>query len=377
MIFRMQKTGKILAAVMLVLASSSVSATITVLEKNTFTDPWLSPLSLGVSGSVRPEFIWHKGDDNHNGHDGGTRFRFSADYLLRPGTSIIGFYSLGVDTAHALGLKHHYDHENNWDRERKLFGGIKDDRYGTLTFGHQNSIYYDTVGGKSDVWDNDGNAGASGAGVGGDYDGGNRPRNSLKYTNTFDNLTIYAEYLLPQDELVLDNSQYYRRKRGGGVGFDYRLAKDLTMSASWNQTNATVRGAGGIQRGYRQQFSGAAMTWTPGNWYLVSTATMYRHYVPATTRQSTDHYFARRGYGLEAFAGYTFPINKPYLQSIQPYFAVDTLRLQGSENYHANHRYLGVYAQLAYGFSFYLEHTFTSTTANDPDQTWLTLYYDF
>ncbi|MFK8258534.1 porin [Erwinia sp. AnSW2-5] len=373
----MQKTGKALAVVMLVVVSSSASATITVLEKNTLTDPWLAPLSLGVSGSVRPEFIWHRGEDNHAGHDGGTRFRFSADYLLRPGTSIIGFYSLGVDTAHALGLKHHYDHDRSWDRQRKLFGGIKDDRYGTLTFGHQYSVYYDTIGGKSDVWGNDGNASANWIGVGGDYDGGERPRNSLKYKNTFGDLTLYASYLLPQDELVLDNSQYYRRKRGGGIGFDYRLAKDLTMSASWNQTNATVRGAGATQRHYRQAFSGAAMTWTPGNWYLVSTATMYRHYVPAVPPQSTDDYFARHGYGLEAFAGYTFPINKPYLHSVQPYFAVDTLRLQGNEHYHANHSYLGIYTQLAYGFSVYLEQTFTATTANDPNVTSLSIYYDF
>lgn len=374
MIVRMKKTGKAVVVVILILVSSSARATITVLKKNTFTDPWLSPLSLGVSGSIRPEFIWSKGEDNHNGHDGGTRFRFSADYLLRPGTSIIGFYSLGVDTAHALGLKHHYDHDGHWDRQRKLFGGIKDDRYGTLTFGQQYSIYYDTVGGKSDVWDNDGHASASGIGVNGD---GDRPRNSLKYTNTFGNLTLYADYLLPQHERVLDNSQYYQRKHGGGMGFDYQLEKDLSLSASWNQIAATVRGAGDTQRRYRQQFTGAAMTWQPGNWYLVSTATLYRHYVPATTRQSADHYFARRGYGLEAFAGYTFPINKPFLQSVQPYFAVDTLRLQGNEHYHANHRYLGVDAQLAYGFSVYLEHAFTSTSANDPDQTWLTFYYDF
>lgn len=377
MIFRMQKTGKALAIVMLVLASSSASATITVLKKNTFTDPWLSPLSLGISGSIRPEFIWHKGEDNHGGHDGGTRFRFSVDYLLRPGTSVIGFYSLGVDTAHVLGLKHHYDHDNNWGIQRKLFGGIKDDRYGTLTFGHQYSVYYDTIGIKSDVWDNDGHASANWIGVDGDYDGGERPRNSLKYTNIFGDLTLYVDYLLPQDELVLGDSQYYRRKRGGGIGVDYQMAKDLTMSASWNQTNATVRGSGRKQRGYRQQFSGAAMTWQPGNWYLVETATLYRHYVPATIRQSTDNYFARRGYGLEAFAGYTFPIDKRYLHSVQPYFAVDTLRLQGNENYHANHGYLGVYTQLAYGFSIYLEHTFTAASDNDPDQTWLSVYYDF
>lgn len=45
------------------------------------------------------------------------------------------------------------------DRQRKLWAGIKDARYGTLTYGHQYGVYYSVVGIKSDVWDNDGHAG--------------------------------------------------------------------------------------------------------------------------------------------------------------------------------------------------------------------------
>ncbi|AXU97647.1 porin [Erwinia persicina] len=361
----------------LALLSPAAQADVNLLKKNTFQDPVLAPLSLKMSGSVRPEFIWNRGPDNHGGHDGGSRFRFSADYLLRPGTSIIGFYSLGLDTAHALGLKHHYDHQADWSSQRKMYGGIQDDRFGTLTFGHQYGVYYDTIGVKSDVWDNDAFAGPNGSGISKNVDGGDRPRNSMKYTTTLGAYTLYADWLLPQDDIVLDDDQYYRRKHGSGLGLDYQAAKALVLSASWNQTNAVVKNSGGAQRSYRQQFSGVAATWQPGNWYLVSTATWTHNFVPAKKQQRTEHYFAGSGYGLEAFAGYTFPINKPWLASIQPYVAADTLRLRGSGDYHANHEYLGVVTQLAYGFSVYLEHTFTATSDHDPDQTWLSIYYDF
>ncbi|HDS1238232.1 TPA: porin [Pluralibacter gergoviae] len=358
----------------------STHAEVTVLEKKQFNNTLLDPLSLEVGGSIRPEFIWNNGPEpgyDKNGHDGGTRFRFTADYALAPHTSVVGYYEWGVDIAHVLGMSSHYDHDAPDDFQRQLYGGIKDDRYGTLTYGHQYGAYYDAVGVKSDVWDNDGHASANWIGVGGDYDGGERPKNTLKYTNTFGDLTLYADYLMPVDEKWMGDDMRYRRNHGGGIGFDYQLEKDLTVSAAWNQTKATIKNSAGEQKGYHQQYSGAALTWQPDNWYLVGTATWYKHYVPTKRTATVDRYFAGDGYGLESFAGYTFHIDKPLLQSVQPYLGADTLRLKGEENYHANHVYLGMYTQIAYGFSFYLERTLASTSDNEAHTTWLSVYYDF
>ncbi|AIR02123.1 membrane protein [Pluralibacter gergoviae] len=360
--------------------SSPALAEITVLEKNQFNNTLLDPLSFEVGGSIRPEFIWNNGDEpgyDKNGHDGGTRFRFGADYALTSHTSIVGYYEWGVDIAHVLSMDAHYNHDNPDDFQRQLYGGIKDDRYGKLTFGHQYGAYYDAVGVKSDVWDNDGHASANWIGIGGDYDGGERPKNTLKYTNTFGDLTLIADYLLPEDQKWMGDDMYYRRNHGGGLGVDYALQKDLNISAAVNQTKATIKDSTGQSKSYKQQFSGAAITWQPDNWYLVGTATYYKHYVPTTRTQTVDHYFSGDGYGLESFAGYTFQINKPLLQSIQPYVGADTLRLKGEENYHANHVYLGMYTQVAYGFSFYLERTIATTSDDEPDTTWFTIYYDF
>ncbi len=367
----------------LAILSLPVHAEITVLEKNQYDNSLLDPLSLQVGGSIRPGFEWNAGDESgysKNGHDTGTRFRFTGDYALTDHTSLVGYYEWGIDFGHVLKWDGHYDHDNPSNTQRQLYGGIKDDTWGKLTFGHQYGVYYDTVGVRSDMWDNDGHASANWIGFGGNYDGGERPKNTIKYSNTFGKWTVRADYLLPEDETFAGNSMRYRRNSGMGRGEENAIPDDIPVGATWNQTNATVKDdySGGQSRKYRQHFSGMALTWQPDNWYLVTTATYYDHYIPSK-RDSANarHYFAGDGYGLEDFAGYTFKINKPFLESIMPYMSVDTLQLHGAENYHANHTYLGVWTNIGYGFSFYLERTIATTSDDEPDTTWFTVYYDF
>ncbi|BDH45819.1 membrane protein [Salmonella enterica subsp. enterica serovar Choleraesuis] len=373
-------TTTVAGGILLSLTSISAKAEIEVLEKNSISTALLAPLSLKVGGSIRPEFIFNNGPEPgyyKNGHDGGTRFRFTADYALSSHTSVIGYYEWGVDLAHALEWDNHYNTDGKRDYQRQLYTGIKDDRYGTLTWGHQWGIYYQVVGLKSDVWDNDGHAGGTGIGINGDYDGGNRPKNSIKYINTFGPVTLYANYLLPEDETTAGDNMTYRRNHGAGLGLDYQLTPTLVWSAAYSQTEATVKSGNDNQKTYHQDLSGTALTWQPGNWYIVGTASYYKDYVPSTRANPVDRYFAGAGYGLESFVGYTFNIDKPLLKSVQPYIAADSLRLKGDENYHANHVYLGAGTTIGHGLSLYLERTIASSSDNEADATWLTFFYDF
>ncbi|MBD8162763.1 porin [Erwinia persicina] len=252
--------GMPLCFLVLMLWASRTRAEITVIRKNTFSDPLLSPLSLKIAGSIRPEFVWDRSathDLRRHGHDGGSRFRFTAGYQLTPALSVVGRYLWGVDLAHVLGLKHHYNPHQHWDIQRQMFGGIALRHVGQLTYGHQHGVYYDVIGSKSDIWDFDGNASANWIGVPGDYGGGDRPRNAFKYKNTLGRYTLYADYLLPQHAAPLADDRHYQRRHGEGIGVDYQARRDLTLSAAWDQTNATVTDARGERRHYRQHFSGA------------------------------------------------------------------------------------------------------------------------
>jgi len=360
------------------IAPGLAHAEITILDKDKQGDRLLAPLSVSVGGSIRPEWIWTNGPNpnksDSRGHDGGTRFRFNTDYALSDRTSIIAQYEWGVDIAHALGMRGNYVPGSDRDRQRKLWAGIKDARYGTLTYGHQYGVYYSVVGIKSDVWDNDGHAGATAIGFNGDYDGANRPKNSIMYKNTFGPVTLYANYLLPEDD-AHDGSGYdYRRNHGAGIGFDYAITPTLVCGTSFSNTEATIK-RDPEQKKSQQQVSGTALTWQPGNWYLNSTASYYKDFVPSTRERSVDRYFAGSGYGLEAFGGYTFNIDKPFLKAIQPYVAADTLRLKSDENYQVNHVYLGAGTTITKRLSVYIERTIASS--EEADSTWMTFFYDF
>lgn len=374
------KLSILIGGVVLSTLSAGAHAEITVLEKNPQSNTLLAPLSLTVGGSIRPEWIFNNGPEPgyyKNGHDGGTRFRFGADYKLTQDTSLVGYYEWGVDLAHALSWDGHYNTDGKRDYQRQSYAGVKDDRYGTLTYGHQWGIYYSVIGVKSDVWDNDGHAGATGIGVKGDYDGANRPKNSIKYTNDFGPVKLYTNYLLPEDETGIADNRAYRRNHGAGLGLDYNITKSFTFSAAYSETDATIKDSDFNQKGYHQQISGTALTWQPGNWYIVGTASYYKDFVPSTRENTVSHYFAGSGYGLESFVGYTFNIDKPFLKSIQPYVAADSLRLKGDEDFHANHVYLGAGTTIGYGLSVYLERTLASSSDGEPDSTWLTVFYDF
>jgi len=69
------------------LTSFASQAEITVLKQDPQAGNPLSRLNFTVGGSIRPQFQNMTGDDGKNGYkrngfDGGTRFRFAADYYL-------------------------------------------------------------------------------------------------------------------------------------------------------------------------------------------------------------------------------------------------------------------------------------------------------
>ncbi|WP_058909901.1 porin [Entomohabitans teleogrylli] len=375
-------TPAILSGVTLVLTSLTSRAEITLLEQNPQAGDPLSRLSFTVGGSIRPQFNNMTGDSDNgsfrrNGFDGGTRFRFAADYYLFDDISWISYYELGVNIPALFDWENHYAEGANNTSRRMLYTGLKSDTWGTLTFGQQNSIYYDVVGVKTDIWDYGMVAQAPGNGIHGDYDGSYRSRNMLKYQKTVADIDLYAAYLFADSEYLPGNGLRYKRKGGSSLGINYRLTDDLDWGAAWNYTRGEMRDPSGAgNKTYNQNLLGTAMTWMPDNWTFAFSGGWYQNFL-TTRRADVFNYFADDAWGIEYFAGYTFPIDQYAIKSIQTYFMGDHLDYINGRNYQRIDNGVGISVKLDYGLRVDYEHVFTSSTDNLGDMNLVRLRYDF
>ncbi|KGT94603.1 membrane protein [Erwinia typographi] len=363
-------------------ASFAAHAEITLLKQDPQAGDPLSRLNFTVGGSIRPQFnnmtgASDNGSYKRNGFDGGTRFRFAADYYLFDDVSWIGYYELGVNIPAVFSWDNHYaDGANNTTR-RMLYTGFKSKTWGQLTYGQQNSVYYDVVGAKTDIWDYDMLAQAPGNGINGDYDGSYRSRNMLKYKNSFGDTDIYASYLFDDNEYLPGNGLRYKRQGGGSLGVDYHITKDLTWGTAWNYTRAEMRDHGNDEsKSYDQNIYGTALTWKPDNWTFSFGGGYYQNFL-TTKKVDVDNYFAGDAWGIEYLAGYTIPVGQYALKSVMPYFMGDRLEYINDRNYQRIDNGVGVSFQLDYGFRVDYEHVFTSSTDNLGDMNLVRLRYDF
>ena len=339
----------------LALTSLPSHAEITLLKQDPQAGDPLSRLNFTVGGSIRPQFNMMTGDGDkgsykRNGFDGGTRFRFAADYYLFDDISWISYYELGVNIPALFDWDNHYAEGANDTTRRMLYTGLKSDTWGTLTFGQQNSIYYDVVGAKTDIWDYDMIGQAPGNGINGDYDGSYRTRKSLKYKKTVGDVDLYASYLFNDD---------------------------LSWGTAWNYTRADMNTTYSSEsKTYDQNILGTALSWTPDNWTFSLGGGWYQNFM--TTKKSSVHdYFAGDAWGVEYFAGYKIPVGQYALKSVQPYFMGDRIEYVNGRNYQRIDNGVGISFQLDYGFRVDYEHVFTSSTDDLGDMNLVRLRYDF
>ncbi|ALL39247.1 MULTISPECIES: porin [Serratia] len=363
-------------------ASFAAQAEITLLKQDPQAGDPLSRLNFTVGGSIRPQFNNMTGDGDkgsykRNGFDGGTRFRFAADYYLFDDISWISYYELGVNIPALFDWDHHYaDGARNTSR-RMLYTGLKSNTWGQMTFGQQNSVYYDVVGAKTDIWDYDMLAQAPGNGINGDYDGSYRSRKMLKYKNRFGDADVYASYLFSDSDYLPGNGLRYKRKGGGSLGVDYHITQDLTWGTAWNYTRAEMRNPSTSgSKSYDQNIFGTAISWKPDNWTLTFGGGYYNDFL-TTKKADINNYFAGDAWGIEYLAGYTVPVGQYAVKSVMPYFMGDRLEYITGRNYQRIDNGLGVTVQFDYGFRVDVEHVLTSSTDNLGDMTVVRLRYDF
>ncbi|WP_130833969.1 porin [[Erwinia] mediterraneensis] len=365
----------------LMTASFASQAEVTLLKADPQAGDPLSRLTFQVGGSIRPQVNHQTGGKDssykRDGFDGGTRFRFSTDYALFDDVSWINYYELGVNIPKLFDWDHHYAENAHNTTRRQLYTGLKSATWGQLTFGQQNSVYYDVVGAKTDIWDYDMLGQAPGNGINGDYDGSYRSRQMLKYKNSFGDADVYASYLFDDNNYLPGDGLRYKRKGGGSLGVDYHITSDLTLGAAWNYTRATMRNPGnGESKDYNQNLLGTALSWKPGNWTFSAGGGWYQNFL-LTKNHDVNDYFAGDAWGVEYYAGYKFPIQQYAVKAIQPYFMGDRLEYVNGRQYQRIDNGLGVTLFLDYGFRVDYEHVFTSSTDNQGDMNVVRLRYDF
>lgn len=352
-----------------------------IIKKGQLDSELLAPFSLKFGGQLRPEWTFKSGGEQpyeHNVHDGASRLRLTANYDVTPETKLLGYYELGINVPKILDWEDHYAPNAKSHQQRQAYIGVDDKTYGKLTYGQQFGLQYTVIGSKSDVWDNDGMAGASGVGINGAYDGGGRPKSSLMYSKDIDKFKVYANLLLPESPISTTLDQVkYKRENGAGLGFDYLLNKDITLSAAYSTTKAKVYNDSS-EKQLRQNIFGSAITFKPNNWYMVGTASYYQDFIPAVKNQTLQNFFVGDGYGLEGFIGYTFKFDRPFFKEIQPYIAADTLRLKSGQENHLNHQFIGLATLVTKNLRVYAEYTFVDASDKSlKDTTYVTMFYSF
>ncbi|RJS94847.1 porin [Salinisphaera sp. Q1T1-3] len=363
---------------------ASALAEITV-KKGDAVGDWLNRIDIQVGGSIRWQYVNRMGaiDDGsyrHKIYDGGTRFRFTGTYRIDPNTYFKAYYEPGVDTFHLLGAANHYDGSDRRLTTRQRYIALHSDKWGELSIGKQNSIYYDTVGVKTDVWDDDMQAQGPSNGVNADYDGSYRGRRLVNYFNRLGNLDFYLSAILPSDTLdVPGGGPEYSRDFGGAIALNYHINDALELSAAYTYTRANLKQprAGRDERVEKgQQLAGLGLLWTPGRWYGAIGGGYYRNFVPAG-RPALSDYLARDAYGIEAYLSREFATPLGILKSTKPYIAADRLQRTSGNRYQSTHEYIGTSLMLAAGWRIDIERTFTQTSDDLPDENWVRLRYDF
>ncbi|WP_445621149.1 porin [Kushneria sp. Sum13] len=368
---------------LVLMQAGAVRAEVTLLSPTESPETGLDRVEVKVGGSVRAQYFNELGGSDegsykHRGYDGGTRFRLHVNYHVSDDLTLLSYGELGVNTAKVMGWDDHYDQDSSDSAttRRQIYFGFESDRYGRLTAGKQNSVYYDTVGVSTDVWDYNQFAQAPGVGIDGSYDGSYRARKSLRYSNGTEDFTVFAGWLFPDDDLHLDGPFDYRRRNGGSIGFRWHLTDDLTLGAAYANTSAEIKGSGD-QQSFRQQLTGSSLTWTGGDWYLAVGAGYYDDFVPDPAADGLNDYLASDAYGVEYIARYSFQLDNDWVQSIKPFVAGDRLKRLGSADSQTNHQVLGVTTQFNHGFRLDLERIFANTSDSEPDSVLARLRYDF
>lgn len=239
-----------------------------------------------IKGRVAYEYDWNKSGKNRDEHDdAGSRTAIQYTHHFNDDFAVLGktewgynpFFRHGPDTR-----------SNKIDYFKRLhFAGVSYKGIGTLTYGKQGSVYSIVTDATDQYWV----FGAAADGKLGEKHlvGADRPDQSLKYQNTFGNVTVGAMYGANDHD---DESKGLTRRHFDQAAVNWQVAPNVTVGTAYN--HASMKHEGGKDFDVEQYVASA--TWTPGNWTIGVLAGQYHN--------ELDTFKQSRGY--ETFTQYTF-----------------------------------------------------------------------
>ncbi|MEI2684009.1 porin [Erwinia aphidicola] len=368
------------SALLLLLFSTSCRAEITLLRADPQGGSLLSRFNLRVGGDIRMSIYdvmggKDRGSYQRNLFDGGSRLRFHLRYQVDDDFSLVGYAETGVNSAELIGWHGHYAEGARNTSNRQLFAGVRSQRWGEFTWGHRDSIYYQVVTAKTDIWGNDMHTEPVENGMDANADGSWHARRSLNYLQHFGPVDLYASYLFPVNPYYSRGARY-KRHDGQSLGIDDHLTSRLSWGLAWNRTRASMSDAQQQRKRFDQQILGTGFSWKPGHWTVAATGGWFRNFTPLAGRP-LRRYFATRAWGLSYFIGRDFAVNRYGLKSIMPiYFGAQLRAGQHRERYQRENG-LGVEFFLYKGFRFDYQHVFRSSNDHIGDLNLFRLRYDF
>lgn len=239
-----------------------------------------------IKGRLTYEYDLHQGGTDHNDHDdAGSRTGVRYTHHFNDDFSVIASTEWGYNPF----FRHGSDNRRNKPDyfKRHQFAGVSYKGIGTLTYGKQDSVYSMITDATDQYWIF--GAGANGKTGQKHLVGVDRPDDSLKYKNTFGDVTVGAMYGANDHD---DESKGLTRRHFGQAAVNWQVTPTVAVGTAYNQAAMKHEGA----KNFDVEQWAASATWTPGDWTFGVLVSQYNNELATI----------QKGRGYETFTQYSF-----------------------------------------------------------------------
>ncbi|WP_157758113.1 porin [Acinetobacter larvae] len=313
-----------------------------------------------------------------DGYNAASKFYIDAEYKFNDDLALLYGYQAFFNPLKTLNWQGHYQNgEQAFTREQSYLG-LSSTTYGTVKYGQIQSLYYDLIGQRLDLYDYAVIGQPAAWSSFAHYDGSASTKNTLRYEKKFQSFDVYAAYLLNNHDTDTQQNFLYQKKQGLSLGLDLRLQPNLSLSSVWHHVDANLRDKNNhLEKKFNQEMFGSALFYNNDRWLIGVGGGWYKNIVPNYLLKESFPQKDIEAYGYQYYVGYKFNLEHPFLQSIRPYIMGYGATFKKAMHYDRNDYGFGFALKFKYKFGFDFEHFFTQDSQHTPDVSLFRLRYDW